>query len=198
MLSSITVVNMNHDEAGVSGRTFAASMRHGRQALGLSQRALSQKLTELGVSIDQAGITRMESGQREPRLSEAVVIAEYLQFDILQVEIDQPNVSYYGAMQQAAQRYFDARSAVADYLHAAKNAATQYKLWEIRDPSSDDDGEFLAHTASLPGSEKTYDVKPVDFKDLDWGWSVPYLINLLRGLVPESDFAKDLGDSGGV
>ncbi|WP_028463390.1 helix-turn-helix transcriptional regulator [Nocardia sp. 348MFTsu5.1] len=188
---------MNQDEAE-GGQTFPAAMRRGRQALGLSQRALSQKLTELGVTIDQAGITRMESGQREPRLSEAVVIAEYLQFDVLQVDHDLPNVSYYGAMQKATQRYFDARTAVADYLHAAKYAATQYKLWELGDPSSDDDGEFLAHTATLPGSEKTYDAKPVDFNDLDWDWSVPYLTNLLRGLSPESDLAKNLGDSSGA
>lgn len=185
---------MNQPKRASTGHSFAATMRAGRQALGLSQRALSQKLTELGVSIDQAGITRMENGQREPRLSEAVVIAEYLQFDVLQVDHDLPNVSYYGAMQQASQRYFDARAAVADYLHAAKNAATQYKLWEIGDPSSDDDGEFLAHSASLPGLEKTYDARAADFERLDWYWSVPYLQSLLQGLAPSSDIERKLDE----
>ncbi len=177
---------MNQPEAA-PGQSFAAAMRAGRQALGLSQRALSQKLTELGVSIDQAGITRMESGQREPRLSEAVVIAEYLQFDVLQVDHDLPNVSYYGAMQQATQRYFDARAAVADYLNAARNAATQYKLWELRVPSSQDDGEFLAHSATLVGAEGAYGARSADFSNLDWQWSRPYVENLLLGLSTDSD-----------
>lgn len=191
MLSSISVAIMNQGDADASNRTFAAAVREGRARLGLSQRSLAVKLAQLGVTIDQASIARMESGQREPRLGEAIAIAEYLQFDILQIESGHPNVSYHGAMERATQRYFEARAAVADYLHAAQDAARQYKLWELGDPSSSDDGEFLAHAATLPGSEKVYGARPVDWRDLDWDWSRPYVANLLLGLGSE-------GPSGGV
>lgn len=53
-------------------------MKEARLASRLTQRALADQLHEQGVSVDQAAIARMESGSREPRLSEAVVIARLL------------------------------------------------------------------------------------------------------------------------
>lgn len=194
MLSSITVTDMNHSDGGATGQTFAEAVLTGRQALGLSQRALAQKLAELGVTIDQASIARIESGRREPRLSEAIAIAEFLQFDILQIDYGHPNVSYYGAMQRATQNFFDARLAVAKYLHSAKDVATQYKLWELRDSDSDDDGEFLQHTSSLPGNETAHGAQPADWGDLDWDWCRPYLADLVSGLVPASGLSDAAGD----
>jgi len=184
MLSSTSVSNMNHDEP--RDESFGATMRRRRQDAGLSQRALAQRLIELGVTIDQATITRMESGQREPRLSEAVAIAEFLQFDLLQVELDQPNVSFSGAMQIGTQKYFAARAAIDVYLRSAADAARQYKLWELRDPAAADDGDFLEHALSLPGTEQVHSADAVDWEGLDWDWCEPYVNALLVGLAPKN------------
>lgn len=184
MLSSTSVSNMNHDEP--RDETFGATMRRRRQDAGLSQRALAQRLIELGVTIDQATITRMESGQREPRLSEAVAIAEFLQFDLLQVELDQPNISFSGAMQVGTQKFFAARAAVDEFLRAAQHAAQQFKTWELRDPDAEGDGPFLDHVRSLPGSEQTHNVTVVDWDGLQWSWCEPYVRALLGGLATDS------------
>lgn len=184
MLSSISVSDMNQAEP--DGENFAATMKRQRQSTELSQRALAQKLTELGVTIDQATIARMESGQREPRLSEAVVIAEFLRFDLLQVELDQPNVSYHGALQVGTQRFFAARVAVDAYLRAAQDTAQQFKMWELHDPSADDDGGFLDHVQSLPGSEQTHGAPVVDWAGIDRAWCEPYVRALLQGLSPDA------------
>lgn len=194
MLSSIIVSDMNQSDVGATGQSFAEAVLGGRQRLGLSQRALAQQLADLGVTIDQASIARMESGRREPRLSEAVAIAEFLQFDILQIDYGHPNVSYYGAMQTATHNYFDARLAVAKYLRSAKDVATQYKLWELRDLGSDDDGEFLELTSSLQGNEKSHGAQPTDWGDLDWNWCRPYLANLISGLNPDLANSGAAGD----
>ncbi|WP_045821461.1 helix-turn-helix domain-containing protein [Williamsia herbipolensis] len=175
---------MNHDEP--TGETFGSTMRRRRLDAGLSQRALSQRLIELGVTIDQAAITRMESGQREPRLSEAIAIAEFLQFDLMQVELDQPNVSFSGAMQVGTQKFFAARAAIDEYLKAAQQAAQQFKTWERGDPDAEDDGPFLEHVRTLPGSEPTHNATAVDWSDLDWSFCEPYVSAVLNGLHPES------------
>ncbi|MGJ0119951.1 helix-turn-helix domain-containing protein [Williamsia sp. MIQD14] len=175
---------MNQDSSG--GQTFADTMRTQRLAAGLTQRTLSQNLIQLGVSIDQATIARMESGQREPRLSEAVAIAEYLQFDLLQIAFDLPNVSYHGALQNGTQKYFAARAAIDAYLRSAADAARQYKLWELREPASAEDGDFLEHALSLPGTEQVHNAEAVDWKGLDWDWCEPYIRALLAGLAPKN------------
>lgn len=184
MLSSTSVSNMNQDEP--RDESFGATMRRRRQDAGLSQRALAQRLIELGVTIDQAAITRMESGQREPRLSEAVAIAEFLQFDLLQVELDQPNVSYSGAMQVGTQKFFAARAAIDEYLKAAQRAAQQFKTWELGDPDAADDGPFLKHVQTLPGFEHAHGAPLVDWVGLDRAWCAPYVRALLQGLSPDA------------
>lgn len=77
---------------------FSKRVREQRLKFGLSQRALSEALSERGLKIDPSGITRLEkaaergSDRRGIRLGEAVVIASELEIDIagLAAEFDVP------------------------------------------------------------------------------------------------------------
>ena len=68
-------VEMNQD-------VFGDALKRARTARGLTQRGLADELQEIGLSVDQASIARMEAGKREPRLSEALAIAAHLDIDI--------------------------------------------------------------------------------------------------------------------
>lgn len=77
---------MQHEQAGNDGPVWAiAPSRFGkrvksqREAVGWSQRELSERLAELGVKLDTSAITRIENGSRDPRLKEATAIAHALE-----------------------------------------------------------------------------------------------------------------------
>ncbi len=68
---------MNEEVSSAFGeRAKAARLR-----AGLTQEQLSHRLLP-GVVLDTSAITRIEAGQREPRLSEALAIARVLGFDV--------------------------------------------------------------------------------------------------------------------
>jgi transcriptional regulator with XRE-family HTH domain len=72
------LVSSSGDEVS---RAFAHRAKAARNQAGLTQAQLSQRLeAEFGVKLDTSAITRIEAGQREPRLSEALAIAEILHF----------------------------------------------------------------------------------------------------------------------
>ncbi|WP_155770007.1 helix-turn-helix transcriptional regulator [Mycobacterium asiaticum] len=62
------------------GSTFAERAKAARLRAGLTQQELSVRLNEAGVKLDTSAITRIEAGQREPRLSEALAISQVLGF----------------------------------------------------------------------------------------------------------------------
>lgn len=62
-------------------QTFGEAVRAARTELGLSQRALAAKMTELGVPMDGTAVTRVENNQREPRFSEGIALSRFLSFD---------------------------------------------------------------------------------------------------------------------
>lgn len=62
--------------------TFAERAKSARLRAGLTQQQLFERLRdETGVRLDTSAITRIEAGQREPRLGEALAIARVLNFD---------------------------------------------------------------------------------------------------------------------
>ncbi|MDH3007084.1 helix-turn-helix domain-containing protein [Gordonia alkanivorans] len=61
--------------------TFGEAVRARRTDLGLSQRALAQRMSEMGVQMDATAVTRMETNQREPRFTEGIALARFLGFD---------------------------------------------------------------------------------------------------------------------
>jgi transcriptional regulator with XRE-family HTH domain len=63
--------------------TFADRAKAARLRAGLTQQQLSDRLrTESEVLLDTSAITRIEAGQREPRLGEALAIARVLEFGL--------------------------------------------------------------------------------------------------------------------
>jgi transcriptional regulator with XRE-family HTH domain len=63
--------------------TFAERAKSARLRAGLTQQQLSDRLrTEAHVVLDTSAITRIEAGQREPRLGEALAIARVLEFGL--------------------------------------------------------------------------------------------------------------------
>ncbi|MDS1114474.1 helix-turn-helix transcriptional regulator [Gordonia westfalica] len=62
---------------------FAESLTRERAERNLSLRALSEALEEAtGIKIDPSGLKRIESGEREPRLNEALAISQTLGVDL--------------------------------------------------------------------------------------------------------------------
>jgi transcriptional regulator with XRE-family HTH domain len=63
--------------------TFAERAKAARLRAGLTQQQLSDRLrNESEVLLDTSAITRIEAGQREPRLGEALAIAQVLEFGL--------------------------------------------------------------------------------------------------------------------
>ncbi|BBX48065.1 hypothetical protein GCM10009641_08910 [Mycobacterium cookii] len=63
--------------------TFAERAKSARLRAGLTQQQLFERLRdETGVRLDTSAITRIEAGQREPRLGEALAIARVLNFGL--------------------------------------------------------------------------------------------------------------------
>ena len=63
------------DGAGVNEQ-FGSLMKAAREGRGWSQRKLAEMLNEQGLRLDPSAVTRIETGQREVKLREAVIIAE--------------------------------------------------------------------------------------------------------------------------
>lgn len=70
------------DATGVFDVSFGRAVATARSAQGLSQRALSAKLAGAGVVIDPTVLSRIESGSRPARLSEATALAEALDHEL--------------------------------------------------------------------------------------------------------------------
>lgn len=66
-------------------QTFSDVLKSARSDAGLTQRALADALKERGVQVDQAAVARMEKGEREPKLSEAIAISETLGFSLADI-----------------------------------------------------------------------------------------------------------------
>jgi transcriptional regulator with XRE-family HTH domain len=66
------------DLDGPVAKYFAINLRVAREARGLSQADLAQRIKELGHPCTQATIWKLEQGHREPKLTEAVAVGQAL------------------------------------------------------------------------------------------------------------------------
>jgi transcriptional regulator with XRE-family HTH domain len=82
--------------AGAVGRTFGERAKAARIEAGMTQVQLQERLeAEFGIKLDSSGITRIEAGQREPRLSEALAIATILDFGLNNLTQKGPDLNFY-------------------------------------------------------------------------------------------------------
>lgn len=70
------------------GRRAAAA----RRQTGLAQRALADALQSRGITLDSAALSRIETGQRSPKLEEAAAIAEILGLPLTELLPARPEV----------------------------------------------------------------------------------------------------------
>lgn len=63
-------------------QSFGAEVNRFRTMQGMSQRAFAQKLSDQGMPVDASAVSRIESGARSVRLSEAMTIADVLEVDL--------------------------------------------------------------------------------------------------------------------
>jgi transcriptional regulator with XRE-family HTH domain len=78
------------------GRTFGERAKAARIEAGMTQVQLQERLeAEFGIKLDSSGITRIEAGQREPRLSEALAIAAILDFGLNNLAPTGPDLNFY-------------------------------------------------------------------------------------------------------
>src|ERR1700722_4238666 len=78
------------------GRNFGERAKDALIEAGMTQVQLQERLgAEFGLNLDTSGITRIEAGQREPRLSEALAIAAILDFGINNLTPTAPDLDFY-------------------------------------------------------------------------------------------------------
>lgn len=96
-------------------------MKFFRASRGLSQTALAERLTELGMKVDGTAVTRMERGTRAITVNELVTLAEALDVSLqrLMQEVPMPEVALQIARQEVADLSRQAAVIAAD-LDAAR------------------------------------------------------------------------------
>lgn len=81
-----------HVDPDRAKRSFAQNLRHARERAGLSQRALAERLSMFGVHLDPSAITRIERGERDAKVAEAVVLAQALSTSVADLLADDPSM----------------------------------------------------------------------------------------------------------
>jgi transcriptional regulator with XRE-family HTH domain len=76
-------------------RVFGQRTKAARMEAGLTQAQLQDRLASRGIKIDSSGLTRIEAGQREPRLSEALALADVLGFGLANLLTPAPGLETY-------------------------------------------------------------------------------------------------------
>lgn len=101
-------VDVHKDDRPVILESFSRTMHDRRSAQGLTQRDLADRVSARGVKVDQSAITRIEKGQREPKLTEAVAISGVLGFKIDHLPTD------------AITQYYAVRDDITQHLGMAR------------------------------------------------------------------------------
>lgn len=177
-------------------QTFGEALKTARIERGLSQRALAERLQNLGVGLDQAAITRMETGQREPKLGEALQIADFLGIDVNSISYGPDNkLTNAGYLDLIEHTYFQARQALSDYLEAVALSIGSWQpdLTEGAEDPADQflfPHDFVEFVRSLPGRARELDRNPVILRHEIIGSMhdvEPFVNALLIGLDPDGE-----------
>ena len=104
-------------------QNIAAGVRAYREAAGVSQEELAQRMSDRGFGFSQATVWKIESGQRPVKASELVALASSL--DVLSpmdLTSEPGTAGHRAQMRQAVTRAYDAygtlKAAAADYIEA--------------------------------------------------------------------------------
>lgn len=74
------IAGMDESDTGTvnAAKTFAVAVRSLREAAGMTQRELAERVRELGTPADATSISRIESGARDLQLSDAGIVSAAL------------------------------------------------------------------------------------------------------------------------
>ncbi|WP_404314361.1 multiprotein-bridging factor 1 family protein [Prescottella equi] len=141
--------------------TFGDILRERRTARGLSQRSLAERMSELGVKVDATAITRMENGQREAKLNEALALADYFGIDLASVPYlaeGQGRLTWQGLMDEMVHGFYKTRLEIREFLDVAGYAHSGFGYDQSDTPgvftaSEKAGGEVKAIIRSLVGRE---------------------------------------------
>lgn len=112
--------------ANAVAAAFGQRMKNARADAGITQAELQQLLTERGVPLDTSAITRLEAGGREPRLTEALAIAETLSFGLTDLATPATDLDTY--MNEVRNLMEQSREALLNLLRSVDKATDVVRL----------------------------------------------------------------------
>ena len=107
--------DLGDDSTPGVNKQFGDIMRDHREQRGLSQRQLAEMLRSVDLKLDPSAITRIERGTRDVKLSEAIAIANLLEFDLHRLSYSAVQQFVLGEASQV-QMTIRARKALLDAL----------------------------------------------------------------------------------
>src|SRR5262245_66531650 len=97
-------------------QNIAANVRAYREAAGISQEELAQRMTDRGFGFSQATIWKIESGQRPVRASELVALADCFGgfLSVMSLTSEPDTARHQARLRQANRSAFDAFAALKE------------------------------------------------------------------------------------
>ena len=140
--------------AGVS-HNFGSQMKTARAKKAITQAALEARLQdEFDIGLDTSGITRIEAGQREPRLSEVIAIAAILGLELNDLA---PALDLNRLMSDLSLQMLESREALLALLQSVDQIAD----YAAKNPASlGDDTMAIVLKRHLDGFKKTLERRP--------------------------------------
>ncbi|WP_081712490.1 helix-turn-helix domain-containing protein [Gordonia amicalis] len=108
-------------DKSLAQRTFRHAVTRRRQALGLSQRQLCERLASEGVRLTQSALAKVERGEREPKIDEVAAIARVLRFSV-------DTLIVLSREEQVAQQIEKVSAAMAEARAASVSVAAELTL----------------------------------------------------------------------
>lgn len=112
---------------------FGASLRERRTARGMSQRELAERVARKGLRLDPTAVTRIERGERDVRLGEAIVLAWELDASLSEMWSRDPMTGYHEHEADVRRALITAREALVEALE--HYAAVRTELRNLPDAS---------------------------------------------------------------
>lgn len=115
---------------------FGACVKQAREQHGFTQQQLADRLRAYGWKVDTSGITRIENGSRDPRISEAQAIATALGIDLADLV---PKSSKDLVAAELRRNLDEARARLIDAAAAYESARDRWSLAVGDEDSADDE-----------------------------------------------------------
>ncbi len=103
-----------------TSRAFGQRVKTAREQQGLTAAQFQERLAKYGVKWDHSAVTRVESGEREPRLTEALAIADILGINLTGLITPAPEIQDY--VNDVRRLMNASREALSELLRAIEQA----------------------------------------------------------------------------